>query len=290
MKKNLNFEGEIFNPKEIETLYHVGSMDISQKSLFAIEGNGLSVSICPKDWMKIAKMKDSTIWKLYKKNIKMLDYHSLTENDFNLATSWGITEGYLKEFEVYSVTKFDDDMNCDLHSIHDTFEDALNKASIEEKYDTFESYISNRKSLYPRIEKIKGYKPTKKLNSLSMVNVDIQNSKQINLLLFLEKNTDLDGVYWNEELNLSKNSAPKGVIFNSKINDFSKSIVHFCESCEKTVAEYEIHDKKICSHCKDTEYGKDKFNSNTNYYTCSICGEEYFFGFGKCSCHKYINK
>lgn len=283
-----NFKGKIFNSEEIKNLYHVGTMDIANKSQFSLEGNGLSVSICPKAWMKIARISSSIIWSLYKKNMKMLDYYSLTENDFKIATNWGIEQGYLEECITYKSIKFDDEMDCELEMIHSTFEDACEEACFEEEYTSYEEYLEFKEYEYSRVEKITGYNPTKKLKIISMVNVDISNSEEINLLIFLEKNTDLDGVYWDEELDEYKYSAPRGVIFNSKVNTFSKERVYICEDCDIRQAEYEINGEKICDECMNERYGEDVFDPETDHYTCSKCENQYFFGFGKCNCYKTL--
>lgn len=285
---NLNFKAKIFNSKEIETLYHVGTMDIGNKSRFSLEGNGLSVSICPNEWMKIARMSSSTVWSLYKKNIQMLDYYSLTENDLKVATLWGVEQGYLKENIIFKVIKFDDEIDCDLESEHNTFKEACEEACFDEEYTSYEEYQDFKEYEGSRVERTVGYIPTERLKKISMVDVDISNSKEINLLIFLEMNTDLDGVYWDEVLDVYRYSAPRGVIFNSKVNTFSRKIVNFCEDCGVREAEYKINEKKICNKCMNNRYGKDIFNSDNNHYTCSKCGNQYFFGFGKCNCYELI--
>ena len=283
-----SFKGKIFNPKEIENLYHVGTMDIANKSSESFEGNGLSVSICPKVWMRLARCATSTIWELYKSNLKILDYYSLTENEFNIAREWGLNEGYLEESEVYRYTYFDDEMDCDLTSVYSTFKDACEEACLDNEYENIEEFKQSEEAKFYKIEKEIGYKPTDKLKRLSFVSLDINNAEEINFLLFLEKNTDLDGVYWNEILDELRYSAPRGVIFNSKVNTFSRRIVTLCEDCDVKVAEYDISGTKLCEDCTNERYGEDEFNPETDHYTCAKCGNEYFFGFGKCNCYETI--
>lgn len=282
------FKGKIFNPQEISALYHVGTMDIANKSSESYEGNGLSVSICPDVWMRLARCCTTTIWELYKSNLEMLDYYSLTENEFSIAREWGVLEGYLEDCIVYRYTYFDDEMDCDLTSIHKTFEDACKEACLENKYATFEEFKNSEESQFYNIEEEIGFNPTDKLKKISFVNLSIDNAEDINFLLFLEKNTNLDGVYWNELLDESRYSAPRGVIFNSKVNTFSRKKVFLCEDCDKKIAEYSINGTKLCKSCMDNRYEEDEFNPDTEHYTCSKCGNEYFFGFGKCNCYECL--
>lgn len=72
----------------------------------------------------------------------------------------------------------------------------------------------------------KSFKATEKLKDISLVNVDEgKYAEEQNFLLHLEKYTDYDGVYWDEELDVLGLTAPRGVIFNSKINSFNISLV-----------------------------------------------------------------
>lgn len=44
-------------------------------------------------------------------------------------------------------------------------------------------------------------------------------------LLYLEEYTDYDGVYWDEELDVLTLTAPRGVIFNSKLSSIDIKLV-----------------------------------------------------------------
>lgn len=289
MKKNLNFEAEIFNTKKVKTLYHIGYMDVSNKSMSFDDGNGLSVSICPDKWLKIREFDSKIIWKLTKDDVELLNYYSLTKNDFDLATSWGVTEGYLEYCEMYRVTNISNNSEIeDTPLIFISFKDAQKYAKLKLIHDTYEEYLKYENDETYYIEKINGYLPTKKLKTFSMVNVDMYNCIKINMLFFLEKNTKLDGVYWDDMLDENNKTAPRGVIFNSRIESFNKKQFYLCDICKTEIAEYEILDKKMCGSCKIHTYGEDKLNKFTNNYKCAVCGGNYFYGFGNCSCHKYI--
>ena len=68
----------------------------------------------------------------------------------------------------------------------------------------------------------KGLKPTKKLEMVTMQS-KISTTQTFDLLLtvYVENETDYDGIWWNDELDVSKYSAPRGVIFNSKLKEWS---------------------------------------------------------------------
>ena len=67
MKKELISNNIVF--KGLSTLYHVGTTDIKNKGKDSYEGKGLSVSICPTAWCKIAKIYSSDVWEFKKPNI-----------------------------------------------------------------------------------------------------------------------------------------------------------------------------------------------------------------------------
>lgn len=284
----LKFKGKILDSKEVKELYHVGSMDIADKHQFSLDGNGLSVSTCPHSWINLAQISSNTIWRLYKKDIQMLDYYSLTENELEVSNHWGIEEGYLTKCRFFKTIKFDTEINDEVELIYDSFEEACSESYLDEKYDSYEEYVNYQEYESSRIEELILYFPTDKFKKISMVHVDETNAQWINLLIFLEKNTDLDGIYWNDILNESEHILPKGIIFNSKINNFSREEVYWCEDCNKYQAEYEINGEKLCIECTNERYGLDEFNPETEHYTCSKCGNEYFFGFGKCDCYKML--
>lgn len=283
--KNLNFEAEIFNSNKVECLYHIGSMNLGDKNRHFSDGNGLSVSTCPNVWATINSFSSNEVYKLYKKNVQLLDYYSLTENDFKLSISWGVSEGYLKESYIYLLN--DENENI---VFCDNFEEAQKKAKFYRIYKTYDEYLKygNAESSY--IEQTFGYIPTEKLKKISMVDVDLYNVININLFIFLEKNTSIDGVYWNDDINIKDNIAPRGVIFNSKIDTFKIKKLYMCEDCKLNIAEYEVIENKLCNKCKTLKYGKDILNKETGNYTCAVCSKEYFYGFGKCDCHDYIAK
>lgn len=282
---SLKFEGKLFNSNEIKKLYHAGTFNIANKSKNSSDGNGLSVSICPNSWIKMARIKSDILWEFYKEDIKMLDYYSLSEDDFKVATIWGVEQGYLIEKELFKIIN---NSNTEKQSTFNCFEDLKNEIKLNEEYESYEEYDLFREYEDLTINKEIKYIATEKLKKLSLVSIDDSNIIQINLLLFLEFNSDLDGIYYNDKLNIYKDSAPKGIIFNSKINSFSKRQVSLCDNCEDEIAVYEIKGKKLCEKCTNKKYKKDKLNKKTNYFKCNKCGDKYFYGFGKCNCYKNI--
>lgn len=226
MTKCLINENLIFNNLEYP-LYHVGSMDINKKSRHSYEGNGLSVSICPSAWEAIARISSSKVWKLEKENMKLLDYYEVPREVYDSITKWGINNGYLEEvYGRYGVTYFSDDIGRDINILCDNLEDAFVEAGIEGLYNTYREYLESDEGDEDMIYPTKSFKATEKLKEISLVNVDEgKYAEEQNFLLYLEKYTNYDGVYWDEELDVLGLTTPRGVIFNNKLNSFNISLV-----------------------------------------------------------------
>lgn len=222
MKKELISNNIVF--KGLSTLYHVGTTDIKNKGKDSYEGNGLSVSICPTAWCKIAKIYSSDVWEFKKPNIKLLDYHSVGSDTFDKIAIWGVKNGYLEEvYGKYVYEYFDEELGRNTAVLCDDFKSALEEACIDSQYESYEDYLLSKDSDYYDIYPYKTYKATEKLKSKSLIDISEGDmSKEQNLLIYLEENTEYDGVYWDDNLDVLGLSAPRGVIFNSKIDTFNK--------------------------------------------------------------------
>lgn len=195
---------KVVDSQEIGPLYHVGTMDISKKATYSLEGNGLSVSNCPEVWRKITKGSthgDSFL--LYKENVKLLDYYALAEDEKGKIISWAIEEGYVVSETLYKYMFDDEDGNV-CYSLFSTYEEALYEADDDMDW----------------VEAVDGLLPTDKMKEESIVKVELLNVMDFITSYYAEKVLGYDGVYWDETLDVAAYSAPRGVIFNSKLDAF----------------------------------------------------------------------
>ena len=84
--ENLNFE---LPTKKISSVFHVGDMNISNKSDFSLEGSGLSVSLHPDAWVKIAKLGGRDIYVLTNNNGIFVDAYKINKKQKDSIISWG---------------------------------------------------------------------------------------------------------------------------------------------------------------------------------------------------------
>lgn len=88
--------------------------------------------------------------------------------------------------------------------------DDLEKA----KYEAGDEYKIRR-------NKNGGLKATDKLKIETKQSIiDVSQTFDLLLTIFVEKTTNYDGIWWNDRLDVLDYSAPRGVIFNSKLNNW----------------------------------------------------------------------
>lgn len=209
---------KIFDSHRIGELYHVGTMDISKKSRYSHEGNGLSVSNCPDAWVSITNgFTHGDYFKLSKPDLKLLDYYALTQKEKDQIQLWAIENGYVQEGTLFKAISWGEDGE-EYFSVYASYEEALWEADEEED----------------RVTPVSGLLPTQKLFDQSLVKVELLHIPGIITGLYAEQVLDYDGVYWDEVLDIGSYSAPRGVIFNSKVSSFE--VVNTTKEREKKPA------------------------------------------------------
>jgi len=194
------------NMYDLGDLYHVGTMDISKKRNFSMEGDGLSVSICPDEWCRITEgHTHGDYFLLSKPDMKLLDYYALTDDEKDMIQTWAIENGYAVKGTVYQSIQGYDEEGYEYFSVYDNYDTALMEADFEED----------------QVRKMEGLLPTQKFQDQSLVQIELINFPDLIAELYAEKVLDYDGVYWNEVLDVASYSAPRGVIFNSKLPTFA---------------------------------------------------------------------
>lgn len=189
-----------------EETYHIGDLNPLSKKKVSFEGNGLSISEDPDAWQQIARL-DGKIWKINTK-VKLLDFHSLTSEQKQEIYDFGLKMGWVKQQTVYSVIRFDDEWNQEIDM---RFTD-LDEAEIEaENYevDVIELNDWVATSSFPDATVKEGDNGSELLDKLSVAWVS-------------RTQPQLDGVWWNDIYDISRLSAPRGVLCLNKVKSFLK--------------------------------------------------------------------
>lgn len=229
----------VMKPEEIGDIFHVGTMDLSQKSEFSYEGNGLSISNCPDVWCRITEgHTHGDCFQLIKSDMKLLDYYGLTEAEKQEIQEWAIKEGYAVPGKLYKSIFYGEEGE-EYFSLYDSFDAAMEEADYEEEC----------------IKEVAGLLPTEKLLGQSLVEVELLDMPDIITELYAEQVLGYDGVYWDEVLDEMSYSAPRGVIFNDRIHDFQ--VVNLTEKERASGLDGKIQEAKRnmvrCSSDKERE-------------------------------------
>lgn len=192
--------------KSFKQLYHVGSLDVSKKREGSYEGAGLSVSTHPDAWKKIAKgFVTGETYTLQKNGNKFLNANNLTKSAKNTIQQWAVKSGLLEPSIVYRVSYYDDELESDVYSDYNSYEEAKLEADDESDIKKISS----------------SYKPTEKLKTLTK-NPKMTPTGVFDYVLPLyAEELGYDGVWWEDILDIGKFSAPRGVIVPSKISSWT---------------------------------------------------------------------
>ena len=199
--------------EELGGLFHVGTLDIANKSNQSHEWNGLSVSNCPHAWRQICGCTGTT-WELIPKGQdRFLLFHDLDDDDLAQIRTWAIEEGYFDADVEYRVYWYDNEYEEERYFTFsgDEYDNAIfeYEAKLEEEYDgvRFE-------------ERSNGLAPTDHLLLVSLVKIDPSMSLDIAVMLYAEEELETDGVWWDDNYDPYALSAPRGVIFNTRLDNF----------------------------------------------------------------------
>ena len=205
--------------RALSRVYHVGSMEVASKSETSLEGSGLSVSLHPEEWRRIAQLGAEPVNALTKETGSFLDARRLTKAQRAAVTAWGVARGYAEEKALYRYhyPEEDDDGDDEVWR----YMDFTTEAGRQEQADYDQDSLDEDEVPRTRLETVKGYLPTAKLRAATMqAHIDASGVFDLLLTVYGETQTDADGVWWNERLSVNALSAPRGVIFNSRLADW----------------------------------------------------------------------
>ena len=190
----------------LKRVYHVGTLQASDKGCrgTSLEGRGLSVSINPDAWTKIAKLGGLPCWQLDSQKGCFLDFHKLSKERLDEIAAWGVDHDLTIARDGWSVSWLDDELG---HACEMLFTD---RESAETEADGWREI--NPKRLLASTEKLAqraGYKP------------DPAQTLDFLAISFAEDVLAVDGVWWKDELDPVRLSAPRGVIFPARLQHWT---------------------------------------------------------------------
>jgi hypothetical protein len=194
-------------------IHHVGSLNPADKNRRfegSYEGAGLSVSQHPDEWRAIARLGAAPEWVGVREGNEFLAFHDLTADDRNAIRQWAFDNNYLTETLVWRVLWFDDELDTQIWMDFGSLEEA------EEQAEAVEA----------EIEEIFANSVTERLSAVTKTNAgETSGAFDLAATVFVEQETQLDGVWWEDVLDQYAYSAPRGVIVPSRVPNWKFSPV-----------------------------------------------------------------
>jgi hypothetical protein len=181
-------------------LFHVGTLDRGLKKSESYEGQGFSVSLNPDEWRKIARLSGE-VFSLEKSGNQFADYHELSAAQREAVLAWGKEKGYIEPVTSYDVSWFDDEWDQDM---------TMTFGKLDAAKTTADNYGVD---VVPR----NNFSATSRFPD-STVKTGSLNVEDILFTAWVTEETSFDGVWWEDDLDESRLSAPRGVIVNRDLN------------------------------------------------------------------------
>jgi len=192
----------------IPEIFHIGSMQASDKGDSSYEGSGLSVSPYPDEWTKIARLSGS-LFKISKDGgIAFVDHNSVIHDSDTMSEiiNVALAEDILVKAPVFYFEYCDGD------------------TEVEQCFDDEADAITEAEGMY-KVLKRDGYRCTDKAAAfMCRKSISVCEAETVAILYFSETKTNFDGVYWDDEYDPYALSAPRGVIFKKSLRDMFVSM------------------------------------------------------------------
>ncbi|KQO98719.1 hypothetical protein ASF30_11700 [Leifsonia sp. Leaf264] len=209
-------------------LTHIGTLNQEYKKDWSYEGQGLSVSMDPDAWEQIAELGGNPRWSVGVDNPQFLDFHELTAEQKDAINDWGVERGYVipvTATRIYTWDSEDESWRYYLTTDESDVEFERDEAEAME-YEVREGrpmdgededgfvYLDSEATfattdVFPD--------PTVRRGSLG--------EDQILATLWVQETTDFDGVWWEDDYDPERLSAPRGVIVPRAIQKWVASAV-----------------------------------------------------------------
>lgn len=207
----------------IERIWHVGSMDPTQKGRGSYEGSGLSVSVHPEEWSQIARLPGDT-WALDRPEGRFLDVHALDEGQLAVIAEWAVEAGLCERVVVFRAESTDEEGEPRYFDCASR-EKAMYELGIVEN-DDGDGYVDEindedltEEEVSDLIQEIDSLRATQALLDQMRQNGEIigEFARDLAIIAYGSANLDVDGCWWNDCLDPDALSAPRGVIYQERL-------------------------------------------------------------------------
>lgn len=191
----------------LPTLYHIGTLNRANKTDFNYESvAGLSVSTAPDAWARLRRViasADDKRFSLHRDNNVFLDAHACQDAHWDALWTWGQARGFLVPVTRYAVTYFDDEVNSNITTLF------ADPCEAEEEAEGFEVPVVPQDTF------------TGTAAFADIVGASQQDSPALILVVYAIIAGGVDGVYWHDELDVLRYRAPRGIILDDALSDWT---------------------------------------------------------------------
>lgn len=206
--------GRKLRSRMIRDVFHVGAkpgIERPKKSRLSYEGGGLSVSLHPDEWRRIARLGGAPTWRLSHSGSPRFLIWSKRSQD--IANAWGIESGFLRPLAWYAVSYWDDEWEREFTERFDDADEAQDEAD--------ERGVE--------VQEQKGYgfgeAGSAWWSDTFALPTDDHLAEDMAFVAYAEA-SGYDGAWWDEDLDVDRLSAPRGVVFRPSDWSWSRESDH----------------------------------------------------------------
>ena len=198
----------------LRTVYHVGSRRApTTRPWSSMEGPGLSVTLHPDEWREIAELSGPT-WRLRRGDHRAGRFFDMYSDRRKLLAQ-ARKSGWITRGTIYVVSS-DDDETGDRRSMWFAYRDEA-QAEYEDRVDSGQADAT--------LEEQPGWYATPALNDrwaeAFRSDLDLVMVEEFAVHQIVEAVMALDGLWWSDRLDPINLSAPRGVIFPTRLNEWA---------------------------------------------------------------------
>lgn len=208
--------------------YHVGNMEKRMKNP-SYEGAGLSVSDVPDSWRRIAQLSGDT-FRLEKEGGRFLNMVYLSIPLRKEILEWAVSKEYLVTECTWVYHFYDEELDGFYEQEFSTEEEAHEEVSWDDLDEEEQTLLMKRKKERDNPEeefagtlyKVRRYQATAELLQMEewTGTCPSQQAEDFAIMHYADEVLKLDGVYWEEEHDVLRLSAPRAVIFQSQLDNW----------------------------------------------------------------------
>lgn len=206
----------------VPTCFHVGSMDPGRRGTWSLEGQGLSVSLCPDAWLRIARLGGGELWDVSRDGALYLDAHGLDGATLADVRSWAVATGFARHAEVWRLCDWNEEREEWAFSEFATRDAALREAADPDGLVEMEGETSLDALVGESLMRVPGVVLTD-AGAARLRGASRSGDATGDLVILWAEDVlaaeipDLCGVWWTDRYDPDALSAPRGVVFASAL-------------------------------------------------------------------------